>query len=84
MKEQQDYAQLLAWNFTPETIKHGTKFQKRGGRFIVPISGPNTVDFCQPNPVRTCFQAIQLRFKHCLCLRKRDVFLALMNRQPLS
>ena len=51
MKEQQDYAPLLAWNFTPESIKHGTRFQERGERFIVPISGPNTVDFCQPNPV---------------------------------
>jgi novobiocin biosynthesis protein NovU/D-mycarose 3-C-methyltransferase len=46
LKEQPDYALLLAWNFAPEIIKRETEFQKRGGRFIVPIPEPKIVDFC--------------------------------------
>jgi hypothetical protein len=41
LKDQPDYALLLAWNFAPEIIKRETEFQKRGGRFIVPIPEPN-------------------------------------------
>ena len=37
LNDQPDYALLLAWNFAPEIIKRETEFQKRGGRFIVPI-----------------------------------------------
>jgi hypothetical protein len=43
--DQPDYAVLLAWNFAPEIIKRETEFQKRGGRFIVPIPEPRVVDF---------------------------------------
>ena len=46
LKEQPDYALLLAWNFAPEIIARETEFQKRGGRFIVPIPEPKIVDFC--------------------------------------
>ncbi len=45
LKDQPDYALLLAWNFAPEIIKRETEFQKRGGRFIVPIPEPKIVDF---------------------------------------
>jgi len=45
LKEQPDYALLLAWNFAPEIIKREAEFQKRGGRFIVPIPEPKIVDF---------------------------------------
>ena len=43
LKDQPDYALLLAWNFAPEIIKRESEFQKRGGRFIVPIPEPKIV-----------------------------------------
>jgi novobiocin biosynthesis protein NovU/D-mycarose 3-C-methyltransferase len=45
LKDQPDYALLLAWNFAPEIIKRETEFQKRGGRFIVPIPEPVVIEF---------------------------------------
>jgi novobiocin biosynthesis protein NovU/D-mycarose 3-C-methyltransferase len=45
LKDQPDYALLLAWNFAPEIIRRETEFQKRGGRFIMPIPEPSVVKF---------------------------------------
>jgi hypothetical protein len=44
LNDQPDYALLLAWNFAPEIIKRETIFQKRGGRFIVPIPEPKIIE----------------------------------------
>ena len=44
LQDQPDYALLLAWNFAPEIIKRETEFQKRGGRFMVPIPEPKIVE----------------------------------------
>ena len=43
LKDQPDYALLLAWNFAPEIIKRETEFQRRGGRFILPVPEPKIV-----------------------------------------
>jgi len=45
LADQPDYALLLAWNFASEIIKRETEFQKRGGRFIVPVPHPGIIDF---------------------------------------
>lgn len=44
LQDQPDYALLLAWNFAPEIIKRETEFQRRGGRFILPIPEPKIVE----------------------------------------
>lgn len=45
LSEQPDFALLLAWNFAPEIVGRETEYQKRGGRFIVPIPEPQIVEF---------------------------------------
>ncbi|MGO8765419.1 MAG: class I SAM-dependent methyltransferase [Limisphaerales bacterium] len=45
LKDQPDYALLLAWNFAPEIIRRESEFQKRGGRFIMPIPEPKIIPF---------------------------------------
>jgi SAM-dependent methyltransferase len=45
LADQPDFALILAWNFAKEIIGRETEFQKRGGRFIVPIPEPKIVPF---------------------------------------
>lgn len=45
LADQPDYALLLAWNFAPEIIRREVEFQKRGGRFILPIPQPKVIPF---------------------------------------
>ncbi|MGH7951477.1 MAG: class I SAM-dependent methyltransferase [Limisphaerales bacterium] len=40
-----DFALVLAWNFAKEIIGRETEFQKRGGRFVVPIPEPKIIEF---------------------------------------
>jgi novobiocin biosynthesis protein NovU/D-mycarose 3-C-methyltransferase len=51
LADQPDFALVLAWNFAKEIIGRETEYQKRGGRFIVPIPEPRIVEpgskFCQ-------------------------------------
>jgi C-methyltransferase C-terminal domain/Putative zinc binding domain/Methyltransferase domain len=44
LADQPDFALILAWNFAPEIIRRETEYQKRGGRFILPIPEPRVVD----------------------------------------
>jgi len=43
LKDQPDYALLLAWNFSAEIMKNLKKFKDAGGKFIIPIPTPKIV-----------------------------------------
>jgi novobiocin biosynthesis protein NovU/D-mycarose 3-C-methyltransferase len=45
LEDQPDYALLLAWNFADEIVGREQEYQRRGGRFIVPVPAPGILEF---------------------------------------
>ena len=43
LEDQPDYALILAWNFADEIIQNNLEYQKRGGKFIIPVPDPKII-----------------------------------------
>jgi hypothetical protein len=44
LERQPDYVLVLAWNYVDEVRRQQAEYERRGGRFIVPVPAPRVLE----------------------------------------